>query len=103
MAELKPTRYVGKITWLGRVARAADLLWSEPATAIFAGFNGAEGDIHLGLTRPSCSRMTAQYQQCTEIRNTRQFSVLSKEELAEVAATMGLDALSPSLLGATMV
>ena len=103
MAELKPTGFSGRITWLGAVAREADLLWAEPCARIAATFAGPVGDLHLGLTRPSCSRMTAQYKQGTEISNTRQFSVLSDENLAEMAAIMGLDSLSPGLLGATMV
>ena len=37
------------------------------------------------------------------IANTRQVSVLSAEELAEIAERMGLESLSPSLLRATMV
>ena len=47
--------------------------------------------------------MTAQYPQGTPVRNTRQFSVLGAEEMALIAADMGLADLSPSLIGASMV
>ena len=103
MSVVKPTRYVGKITWLGGRSSIDDLLWSEPATEVFAHLAGMVGEIHHGLTAPSCVRMTAQYPQGTEVRNTRQFSVLSAEEMAEIAQGMGIYALSPSLVGASMV
>jgi hypothetical protein len=44
-----------------------------------------------------------QYPRNTEIRNTRQFAILSDEELAMIAGDMGLAVLDPALLGATMV
>ncbi|MEO6298469.1 MAG: sulfurase [Paracoccaceae bacterium] len=103
MPILKPTQYIGRITWLGRTTGQSELLWSQPATELFASFSGVEGEVHAGMTAPSCSRMNSQYKQGTEIRNTRQFSVLDTEELADIALRMGLDALSPSLVGATMV
>jgi len=103
MAELRPTQFLGRITWLGVVAEERDLLWAEPSARLTATYGGAVGDLHLGLTRPSCVRMTSQYPKGTEIRNTRQFSILSDENLAEIAAIMGLQSLSPGLLGATMV
>lgn len=103
MPVLKPTSFIGRIAWLGRVTAKPALLWAEPATEVFAGFAGVAGDVHAGLTAPSCVRVTAQFPEGTEVRNTRQLSILSAEELAEVAAAMGLDTLSPGLLGATMV
>lgn len=103
MPVVKPTKYIGRITWLGGVRSTEGTLWSEPAPEIMAQFGGVEGEVHFGLTAPSCVRMTAQYPQGTPVRNTRQFSVLSAEEMAEIAAGMGLADLSPSLVGATMV
>ena len=43
------------------------------------------------------------YARNTPIRNVRQFSILSAEELAEIAVRMGIAALDPALVGATMV
>ena len=103
MPVLKPTKFIGKITWLGGVRSTEGPLWAEPADEVFAGFAGMAGEVHHGATAPSCVRMTAQYPQGTPVRNTRQFSVLSAEELADIAARMGLAALSPSLVGASMV
>ena len=103
MSVLKPTKYIGRITWLGGVRITEGPLWAEPADQMVAGFAGMAGEVHEGITAASCVRMTAQYPQGTKVRNTRQFSVLSAEEMADIAGAMGLAALSPSLVGASMV
>lgn len=103
MPALIPTNFEGTITWLGRVRPALAQLASTPDTEVFASFAGVEGELHAGLTRPACSRVTGQYPRDTEIRNVRQFSVLSAEELALIAKEMGLAQLDPGLLGASLV
>ncbi len=103
MAILKPTQYFGRITFLGRMIGTYDILHAEPCASLTATFAGMEGEAHEGITARSCVRMTAQYQQGTVIANTRQVSILSAEELAEIARRMGLPDLSPTLLGATIV
>lgn len=103
MPALVPTGFHGKITWLGRVTDRDAQLASEPVASLAFGFAGPAGEAHGGLTRPSCSRVSAQYSAGTQIRNTRQCSVLSAEDLALVAEKMGIDALDPALVGATMV
>lgn len=102
MPVLKPTGFYGEILWLGRVGIAGRLA-SQPETACEVRFDGVAGELHGGLTRSSCSRVLSQYPRGTTIRNTRQFSILSDEELGLIAAVMGLPALSPELLGASMV
>ena len=103
MPALIPTDFTATITWLGRVDDRASSLRSTPLQEVTATFAGVDGEEHAGLTRPSCSRVTSQYPKGTEIRNVRQFSVLSAEELAEIAAGMGLDSLDPALVGASLV
>lgn len=103
MPALIPTAYYGTITWLGRVADRDAALQSAALTEVMARFSGPEGEAHGGLTRPSCSRVTGQYKKNTEIRNVRQFSVLGAEDLAAIADAMGLEALDPALVGASMV
>ena len=66
-------------------------------------FSGMEGDCHAGMTRTSDSRMLKQYKRNTEVRNSRQVSILSLEELAEVAERMGIPAVKPEWVGANMV
>lgn len=103
MTVLRPTRFVGNITWLGRVLAKPAVLASQPETQIYAQFSGVDGEVHSGLTRPSCVRVAAQYPKGTTIANTRQFTVLSEEELELIARDMGLAALDPGLVGASMV
>ncbi len=103
MPELVPTDHYGTITWLGCVASRADSLRSAPRNEVMAHFTGLEGEDHGGLTRQSCVRVVSQYPKGTEIRNTRQLSILGAEELAEIAAEIGVEELRPEWLGASMV
>lgn len=103
MPALQATQVIGRIVWLGSAALRGDLLFPVPVSEVFAAFSGIHGEAHEGLTRRSCSRVLAQYPRGTTIRNTRQLSILSAEELAGIAAEMGLAQLDPALVGATMV
>lgn len=103
MPTLVKTEYTGKITFLGQVPDRDATLRSEPLQEAFAGFAGFENESRAGLTRPSCSRVTSQYPRGTEIRNTRQFCIVSAEEMAEVASTMGIGEFNPEWCGATIV
>ena len=66
-------------------------------------FGGIEGDCHAGLTRKSDSRMLKQFKRGTEVKNTRQVSILSKEELTEIAARMAIPEVKPEWVGANLV
>lgn len=103
MPALVATDHYCIITWLGRVTDRAQALASVSVPDMNATFAGPEGEAHAGLTRPSCSRVLAQYPRGTEIRNTRQFSILDAVELAAIAAEMGIATLDPALVGANMV
>ncbi|MFK7836568.1 MAG: sulfurase [Sulfitobacter sp.] len=103
MAELMPTDYTARIVWMGMVPQNRPNIRSQPIEEGFATYAGFEGDFHAGLTRASCVRVKAQHPEGTEIRNVRQFSILSAEELAGIASDIGLDALDPKLLGASLV
>ncbi|MFK7745349.1 MAG: MOSC domain-containing protein [Roseobacter sp.] len=103
MPALKPTSFTGRVVWLGRVIDSENTLRAETLHSAELRFAGIEGECHGGLTRPACVRTKAQYPQGTEIRNVRQLSVLSQEELNEIAKKMGLDAIDPAWMGASMV
>ncbi|MGI3170536.1 MOSC domain-containing protein [Pseudooceanicola sp. C21-150M6] len=102
MPALKLTEYTCRIAWLGRVADRDAALASAPVETLAAGFDGPEGEAHGGINRPSCSRVMHLHPRDTEIRNVRQFSVLSMEDLAAIAKNMEIDALPPEWVGATM-
>lgn len=102
MPALAATKHEAVVTWLGLVPDNGQLA-SAPVAALDLGFAGPAGEVHGGLTRPSCSRVLGLYPRNTQIRNTRQLCVVSAEELEAIAAAMALDALDPSLVGATLV
>ncbi len=66
-------------------------------------FSGIEGDCHGGLNRKSDSRMLKQHKRGTDVRNSRQLSILSVEELADIAKTMKIPAVKAEWVGANMV
>lgn len=103
MSILRPTDIYGEITFLGVVADSEKTLRSDPRDTLTLAHEGPVGESHSGQTRPSCVRVKLQYPKGTEITNARQVSVLSVEELAEIAAKMGIDAIAPEWTGATMV
>jgi MOSC domain-containing protein YiiM len=103
MPALIPTQFQARVVWLGRVADREAALRSRPLEEVAVRFEGFEGEAHGGLTRPSCSRVTALHPKGTPIRNARQIAVASVEELAAIAAAMGLDGLEPAWIGASLV
>lgn len=104
MPALSPTSFSGKITWLGSVPhRNNPELETDARTEMPLTFAGTDGEVHAGLTRPSCSRVLSQYPRDTEIRNTRQISIVCASELAKISATLGLETIDPRWLGASIV
>lgn len=103
MPALLPTEYSCEIVYLGFVKSRAAALASAPLAEAFASYAGFEGEDHGGLTRASCVRVKDQYPQGTEIRNVRQFSIISAEETAAAAAEIGLDEVKPEWLGASIM
>ncbi len=85
------------------------LVGSDPETlattrhdSITLTFEGVAGDIHAGYTRAADSR-TPWYPRGMQIRNDRQVSLVSLEELAEVAAIMKISEIKPEWLGANIM
>ncbi|MCM2560599.1 sulfurase [Lutimaribacter sp. EGI FJ00015] len=104
MPALIPTEFTVTVTWLGVVEsddRTALIATSRDAVDLT--FEGLAGSVHGGRLRPSCSRVTAQHPKGTPIANERQLSLLAEEELAKIAAAMGLARLDPARLGASVV
>ena len=78
-------------------------LSSSRVASVEVGYAGLQGESHSGLVRSSCVRVRHQYPQGTEIRNTRQISIVSTEELAIIADNMGIAELKPEWLGANLL
>ena len=103
MPALLPTKFTAMITWLGHNADRDAALETTPLTEMPLSFAGYEAESRAGLTRPSDSRVLAQYKRGTVIRNVRQLSILSAEELDLIAGEMGIERLEPAWVGASMV
>ena len=90
----------GQVTWLGWAPGGSFV--SEPAERLDLTYAGIEGDRHAGLTRKSGAR-EPWYPRGTPMRNERQLSLLGAEELADVAAAMGMAVLEPAWIGGNLV
>ena len=66
-------------------------------------YQGFQGESHSGLVRKACVRVRNMYTEGTEIRNTRQISILSVEDLATIAEKMGVPNLEPEWVGANLL
>ena len=77
-------------------------LVTTPVEKVQVNFAGFEGDQHAGLTRKSDGR-TPYYPRGTVIRNDRQVSLVSVDELAQIAAGLNVPELQPAWLGANLL
>lgn len=102
MAVLRNTGIEGKINSLLVHQDKPDDITSAGVDAVTVSFEGFAGESHSGLTRESCVRVKDQYPQGTIIRNTRQISIVSVEELAVVANLMEINEIKPEWLGANI-
>jgi hypothetical protein len=73
-----------------------------PVAPLALTLEGVAGDRHAGFTRRAGGR-EPWYPRGTEIRSGRQLSVVSEEELAEIAAAMSLETVEPGWIGANIV
>jgi len=105
MPALIPTAFSARVVWLGHQPAPVEnlVIRAKPLVEMPLGFAGFAGESHAGLTRPSCSRVLKQHPRGTSIRNVRQLCIVSAEEMAEVAATMGLDRFDYAWVGASRV
>ncbi|MCW5696718.1 MAG: MOSC domain-containing protein [Bauldia sp.] len=75
---------------------------SVPVAALQLEHEGPVGDTHVGFVRPSSSR-EPWYPRGTTIRHGRHLSIVSVEELAEIARRMALPELRAEWIGATLL
>lgn len=95
------TKYItGTVTQL-LIGASHQTLQSSNVDRVRVTFEGLEGDKHKSLTRRSDVRVP-HYPRGTIIRNTRQVSILSEEELTEVASALGIPRILPSWVGANL-
>jgi MOSC domain-containing protein YiiM len=100
---LQPTKIRGRVEAVLTNPDRSRGLEKQRRERVQVSFAGFDGDCHAGLTRPADVRVRKQYAKNTPIRNTRQVSILSSEELAEIADAMELPEVRPEWVGANLV
>lgn len=84
------------------IANDPNSILSNSIEKIEVSLEGFAGDKHSGWTKPSDGR-TRFYPRGTTIRNSRQISIVSEEELGEVARAIRIDIVKPEWLGANLL
>ena len=100
---LSKTRFTGRVEMLLANPDRESGLEKSQVGEIRLLFSGIEGDCHGGFNRKSDSRMLKQFKRGTDVRNARQVSILSVEELADIADIMKIPAVKPEWVGANLV
>lgn len=103
MPLLTKLSFTGRVEALLRSGDRKTGLEKSHVDRLKLGFEGIEGDCHSGLTRPADVRTIRQYPRNTPIRNVRQLTLLSVEELADIAALMEIKHVKPEWVGANVV
>lgn len=101
MAEFVPARTIEGVV-RGLFWAPGKHFVSEPAEVLTLTYAGIPGDLHAGLVRPSGVR-EPWYPRGTPMRNERQLSILSEEEMAEVAAALSIPDLEPEWIGGNLL
>ena len=104
MAILQPSGLVGTVEAIlinHDLSNEHDATKRDHVRVSYAGF---EGDVYASLTRQACVRTKAQYPVGTTIRNVRQLTIVSAEELIEIGTIMGLPGpVEPNWVRANLV
>lgn len=101
MQILPPFKLSARIEGLYRTGQS-DGFETEAVPALELGFDGISPDRHGGLTRRTGGR-EPWYPRGTEIRNERQVSLVSPDDLAAIAAAMDVAELKPEWIGANLL
>jgi hypothetical protein len=96
----KPTEITGLTTGV-YLGLDPDSLVTTRQAHVRVTFEGFDGDKHAGFTRPADSR-TPHYPRGAPIRNDRQVSIVSIEELEQIAAALDVAEIRPEWLGANL-
>jgi hypothetical protein len=97
------TKIIGRLEQLLSAANRSDGFEKQQRKSLNLLLSGPEGDCHTGETRLSDSRTLQTYKRDTVIRNVRQITLISAEEMAEVALAMALPQMNASWLGANIL
>ena len=101
--------YVKEISVIGRVEacllspKRETGLEKSPTDALTLTFDGIQGDCHSGATMVSDARTMKQYPRGVTLKNRRQVSIVSVEEMAEIADKLDIPSLPPEWVGANLL
>lgn len=95
--------FKGKVRELLKSKDRAPGLEKSPVERLELSLAGIAGDCHSGETRPADVRTLILYERDTPIRNVRQLTIVSREELQDIGAAMAIPDVKASWLGANMV
>jgi hypothetical protein len=76
-------------------------LEKTPCEVLDFTLEGILGDKHAGFTKKADAR-NPEYKRGTRMRNDRQWSAVTPDELVEAAQAMGVDTIDPAWLGANL-
>jgi hypothetical protein len=94
----KPLEGIVISIFVGRDPEALEKMLVPNVRVTLEGF---EGDKHAGLTRLADVRVS-HYPEGAVIRNTRQVSIVSREELEQIAKALNVSSVSADWLGANL-
>jgi MOSC domain-containing protein YiiM len=104
MTILHPTKIKGRVeAILINPDTADDSIETARVDGIDVHFEGLVGERHSKLVTLSDVRYRKQYANETPIRNTRQVSMVSVEDMAQIAENLGVGRIEPEWLGANLL
>ena len=103
MAILKKLGITGRVNACFSSPKRESGLEKPECDRLVITFDGIEGDCHASRNRLSDSRMLSQYKRGTPVANSRQLSLVSVEELADIAKALDIPALKPEWVGANLL
>jgi hypothetical protein len=92
----------GVVTGVYVVSPENPTLESDPVAEVRVTLEGVVGDRHFGYSMHANAGRMPFYPHGAEIRNTRQVTIVSTDELAQVAAEIGVDTILPEWFGANL-
>lgn len=104
MTILHPTKIEGRVeAILVNPDKDDKSITTSRIEEVAAGFDGFAGERHSGLVAKSDVRYRKQYEKGTPIRNTRQITMLSVEDLEQIAENLAVERIEPEWLGGNLV
>lgn len=103
MPVFKKAEFTGRVLELLAKTDDSESIESEVIERMPLSFAGIPDEAHEGETRRSCVRVKMIYDEGTEIANTRQLTLVSREEIEGIAADMEIPVIEPEWLGANLV